>query len=154
MNFGNSSSSANPHAVALRKLQEDPLFLIKKEEAKHHKNLMENPLVRERVKQLLKAEKERDVNHVKEEARLPRSEHVDPSERVPTYERARERSDRGVERRLKSRSRSPEYSSRRRDDRYRRRSRSRSNEGRRRSPSRDRYRRSEPDRHYDRRRYN
>lgn len=41
---------------AVRKMHEDPLFLIKKQEAKHKQALIENPLIRERVKQMMMAE--------------------------------------------------------------------------------------------------
>ena len=38
-------------------MREDHLFLIKKKEIEHHKSIVSNPTVRERVKEMIKAEK-------------------------------------------------------------------------------------------------
>jgi len=56
MNRDGSIADPGQIASAMKKMQEDPLFLIKKEEAKHQKALSDNPLVRERIRQMLRAE--------------------------------------------------------------------------------------------------
>jgi hypothetical protein len=162
MNFGNSSSETRQMSAAMRKIQEDPLFLIRKEEAKHHKSLMDNPLVRERVKMLLKSEKEREARKVKEETGLDiedarkrsrtRPAHESPNlkrEELRHHDRNREfsRSLSRDDRRYRHRSHSPAQR------RERRRSRS-PDERRRRSPSRDWYRQKSSREEYSRRRYN
>ena len=58
MNSDGSIHDPAQIAATVRKMQEDPLFLIKKEEAKHQKALAENPVVRARIRQMLLAEKE------------------------------------------------------------------------------------------------
>ena len=150
MNFGSSSSDPRQIASAMRKMNEDPLFHIRKEEAKHHKNLLENPLVRERMKQLLKAEKEKESRMMKEEGDPPtfnggRSHRRSVGEREQSDGRVRHR------RRSYSRSVTPDRYRHSRHERYQR-SRSRSGDHRRRSRSPDRHRRRPEDHRYDKRR--
>jgi hypothetical protein len=149
MNSGSSSSDPRQLASAMRKMNEDPLFQIRKEEARYHKNLLENPLVRERMKQLLIEEKQRGTQ-TKEEANHQTA--------VPDESRRRfmREKDRIHDRRRdhgRSRSRSPVvYRDRHARQERHRRSRSPSTERRRRSRSPDRYRRRPEDYRYDKRR--
>lgn len=124
---GNSADPARI-AEAVRKMNEDPLFMIKKEEAKHKKTLIDNPLIREKVREMLKAEmgvrsssstltrvESRDFSN-RASVRDSRTEHDEPTlYRARHRERSRSRS-----RRLSPRP-SREYPYR---DRHRRRSRS------------------------------
>lgn len=111
MNRDGSVSDPSQIAAAIRKMQEDPLFVIKRKEAEHHKSLIENPLIRERVRQMVRAEKERETLKTSyDEGR----KFVEPKSRDSREDRQRRaRSD--------SRSRSPNPISRRNIDesRYR-----------------------------------
>jgi hypothetical protein len=160
MNFGSTPSDPGKIASSLRKLQEDPLFLIKKEEAKHHKNLVDNPLVRERVRQMLKAEREREIKREASADRYISERRTEPSrgtrceredERRPgssrhlTAERPRNRYHRGRRESSCSRSRSSGESNDRASGNHT------SHRDRPRERSRDRHYR---DRRNDDRRYN
>ncbi len=137
-------------SAAMRKIQEDPLFLIKKEEAKHHKSLVENPLVRERVKQLLKAEKEREASKVKQEMGL--ESHTEYDRNLTMTPRTGGRyQDRHRDDPRDERPSPPRSSIYARRDGGRRRSRSRSPEYRHRSRSNDRSSHHHDRRDYDRR---
>ena len=154
MNRDGSVSDPSQIAAAIRKMQEDPLFLIKKKEADHHKSLVDNPLIRERVRQMVRAEKEKDFQSTSSnDYNRPHTDHK------PEFYSHRDRSSRPISRSRSpprprryndeqpryrdSRSdRRPEYSDRRKDreghyrddhpsKRYRRRSRSRSRSSRR-----------------------
>jgi hypothetical protein len=147
MNTDGSAADPAQIASAMRKMQEDPLFAIKKKEAEHHKSLIDNPLIRERVRQMVKAERERDTrgnmstsNSIySRKARSPQQHRS----RSRSVSRNRDRySSRGYDNR-ETRSRHHHFNERReRDDRPRERAdqfRShRHNEGRSRSPPRRR----------------
>lgn len=149
MNSGSSSSDPRQLASAMRKMNEDPLFQIRKEEAKFHKNLLENPLVRERMKQLLIEEKQRETQ-TKEEtyhqtAVSDGSRRRFASDKDQVHDRRR---DHG---RLRSRSPVGDRNRPARQERHRR-SRSPSTERRRRSRSSDSHRRPTGEYRYDKRR--
>ena len=107
MNRDGSVADPTQIASAIRKMQEDPLFVIKKKEAEHHKSLVDNPLIRERVRQMMRAEKHRETESSSS------MNYPEPSRRV--NEDTRE--FRGYSR--VSRSRSPPRSRRDHHDRYR-----------------------------------
>lgn len=110
---GSTSSDASRIASTMRKMQEDPLFLIKKKEIEHHKNLVANPLLRERVKDMLKAEMSNQRSSLERDEIKREPNRSDRSGRTHYLQRSRSRSlSRGPVRRY--RSRSPERPHRRR----------------------------------------
>lgn len=76
----NMDADPSKIASAIRKMHEDPLFVIKREEQKHQKSLVDNPLVRERVRQMMLAERAKEAREKERAAineRSPKREYRD-----------------------------------------------------------------------------